>query len=68
MMSFGIQLTDEIIDRWKVVTNGGSLSESGYGLSETHTFDTINPVDRPKCGTQGIPNFETDIKIVDFDD
>jgi long-chain acyl-CoA synthetase len=66
--SFGIQLTDEIIDRWKAVTNGGRLSESGYGLTETHTFDTFMPIDRPKCGTQGIPNFETDIKIVDFDD
>jgi long-chain acyl-CoA synthetase len=66
--SFGIQLTDEITDRWKAVTNGGRLAESGYGLTETHTFDTFMPIDKPKCGTQGIPIYETDIKIADFDD
>jgi len=66
--SFGIQLTDEIIDRWEAATNGGRLAESSYGLTETHTFDTFMPLEKPKCGTQGIPNFETDIKIVDFDD
>jgi long-chain acyl-CoA synthetase len=65
--SFGIQLTDEIVEKWRVATNGGLLSEASYGLTETHTFDTFMPIDNPKCGTQGIPNFETEIKIVSFD-
>lgn len=66
--SFGIQLTDEIVEQWKDATDGGMLVEASYGLTETHTFDTFMPINRPKCGTQGIPVFETDIKIVEFDD
>ncbi len=66
--SFGIQLTDEIAAAWNDATGGGLLAEASYGLTETHTFDTFMPLDKPKYGTQGIPNFETDIKIVSFED
>lgn len=66
--SFGIQLTDEIAAAWKDATGGGLLVEASYGLTETHTFDSFMPLDRPKYGTTGIPNFETDIKIVSFED
>jgi long-chain acyl-CoA synthetase len=38
--SFGIALTDEISEAWKKVA-GSALAETSYGLTETHTADTI---------------------------
>jgi len=68
--SFGVQLTREIADRWKEATDGCLIVEAAYGLSETHTFDTFMPLDRPRyeLGCQGIPLPGVDIKIVSFDD
>ncbi|MFO7600385.1 MAG: AMP-binding protein [Candidatus Desulfacyla sp.] len=66
--SFGIFLTQEVADEWQKVTQGGVLVEAAYGLSETHTGDTFSPLDKPRIGSTGIPNYDTDIRIVDFDD
>lgn len=66
--SFGIALNEQIADTWKKVTKGGLMVEAAYGLSETHTFDTFSPLDKPRIGSVGIPNIGTDISIVDFDD
>jgi long-chain acyl-CoA synthetase len=66
--SFGVFLTQEIADRWSKITKGGCLVEVAYGLSETHTGDTFTPLDKPRIGSVGIPFYDTDFKIVDFDD
>ena len=66
--SFGIFLTEEISEAWRRATDGGILVEAAYGLSETHTGDTFSPLDKPRIGSTGIPIYETDLKIVDFDD
>jgi long-chain acyl-CoA synthetase len=66
--SFGIFLTQEVADEWRKVTKGGVLVEAAYGLSETHTGDTFSPLDKPRIGSTGIPIYDTDMKIVDFDD
>ncbi|MCP4719857.1 MAG: AMP-binding protein [Desulfobacteraceae bacterium] len=66
--SFGIFLTEEIAEKWRKVTDGCVLIEAAYGLSESHTGDTFSPLDKPRVGSVGIPNYETDLKIVDFDD
>lgn len=47
------------------MTGGCLLYEAAYGLSETHTGDTFMPSDAVKWGTQGIPTYETMIKVVD---
>jgi long-chain acyl-CoA synthetase len=66
--SFGIALNQQIADAWQTVTKGGLMVEAAYGLSETHTFDTFSPLDKPRIGSVGIPNIGTEIAIVDFDD
>ena len=66
--SFGIFLTEEVVENWRRVTEGGVIVEAAYGLSETHTGDTFSPLDKPRIGSVGIPHSGTDLKIVDFDD
>ena len=68
--SMGIQLTDEIADRWrKYIGAGAVITEASYGLTETHTGDTLMPVDRPvKWGSVGIPQYGEEFKIVSFED
>jgi long-chain acyl-CoA synthetase len=66
--SFGMILTDEIMESWRNFTHGGVMVEAAYGLSETHTGDTFSPLDKPRIGSVGIPQSGTDIKIMDFDD
>jgi len=68
--SFGVQLTEEIARRWKEDTGGCILAEAAYGLTETHTFDSFMPLDRPKYapGCQGIPIPGQNIKIVSWED
>ncbi|SDI14226.1 AMP-binding protein [Desulfosporosinus hippei] len=63
--SFGITLNQEIAQKWAEFTGGCGLCEGAYGLSETHTADTFMPSKAVKWGTQGIPNYETKIKIID---
>ena len=64
-ISFGVALTEEIVTAWKNFTHGSVIHESGWGLSETHTSDTYMPYDKGKYGSNGIPVFETDFRIID---
>ena len=64
--SFGIQLTEDMANKWREITKGGTLVEWAYGLSESHTMDTGTPIGYPKYGTCGRAVFEdTQIKILD---
>lgn len=65
--SFGIPLTKEISDAWRQLTKA-SLFEISYGLSETHTGDSLMPPDQIKFGSHGKPTFDTEIRIVSLDD
>ncbi len=65
--SFGIFLTEELVEAWRKATKGGILVEAAYGLSETHTCDTFSPLDKPRIGSVGIPIYDTDLRIMDFD-
>jgi long-chain acyl-CoA synthetase len=65
--SFGILLTDEISRAWRELT-GALLFEIAYGLSETHTADTLMPIEGIKFGSHGKPTFETKIRIVSLED
>ncbi|MGN7477160.1 class I adenylate-forming enzyme family protein [Solibacillus silvestris] len=64
--SFGIQLTKEISDKWESFT-GIPLMEFAYGMSETHTGNTMTPPDNIKYGANGKPPEGTEIKIVNTD-
>lgn len=64
--SFGIQVSEEISDEWQQTT-GVSLFEFAYGMSETHTGDSLMPPEAIKYGTVGKPTFDTKIKIVDLE-
>ena len=68
--SLGMQLTEEIADRWRVfLAENAEIAEHSYGLTETHTGDTFMPLDRPpKWGSVGIPAYGEEIKIVSFED
>jgi len=68
--SFGIQLTEEIAKRWKADTGGCLMVEAAYGLTETHTFDSFMPLNRPKYipGCQGIPIPGQNVRIVSWED
>jgi long-chain acyl-CoA synthetase len=64
-ISFGVALTEEIATAWKNFSGGSNVHESGWGLSETHTSDTYMPYDKNKIGSNGIPVFDSDYKIID---
>lgn len=64
--SGGAPIPLEILNRFKALT-GATLVE-GYGLSETISQVTINPVDHPKMGTVGIPVYDVDVRIVSLED
>lgn len=68
--SFSVQLTEDIVKHWTAGTGGCMLAEAAYGLTETYTFDTFMPLDRPKsaAGCQGIPIPGQQIKIVSWQD
>ncbi|MEM2134865.1 MAG: AMP-binding protein [Candidatus Jordarchaeaceae archaeon] len=59
----GAPLGQEVIKKYKEVT--GSDMIEGYGLSESISQVTVNPVDKPKYGSVGIPVFDVDAKVVD---
>ncbi|EKN70964.1 long-chain fatty-acid-CoA ligase [Neobacillus bataviensis LMG 21833] len=65
--SFGIPVTEQLANQWKELTKGCIMHEASYGLSETHTCDTFMPLNRIKWGSCGIPTFNTELKIVDFE-
>ena len=65
--SFGSQITESLSDQWKEQT-GQDFFEFAYGMSETHTADTMTPPDQIVWGSTGRPTFQTDIKITDPED
>src|SRR5437868_2354853 len=64
--SGGAPVPPAIARRWEEIT-GHKLIE-GYGLSETTAPTHINPPQRPKYGTVGLPLPLTQVRIVDLDD
>jgi len=68
--SLGITLTAEIADRWRnYIADDAQITEASYGLTETHTGDTLMPLDRPiKWGAMGIPQYGEEFKIVSFEE
>lgn len=66
--SFGIDLTEEICNKWTKLTRGSTMLEAGYGLSETHTFGLVMPLEHNVFGSHGTPIWDDCIiKIVDDD-
>jgi long-chain acyl-CoA synthetase len=63
--SFGVPLTQEIAKEWQRLTKGSPVWETGWGLSETHTADVYMPYDKVKFGSNGVPVYETDFRIID---
>lgn len=66
--SFVVALDEKISKQWEAFTKGCLLLEGAYGLSETHTLDTFCPRQKIKYGSMGIPGFDEEFKITDFDD
>lgn len=66
--SFVVSLDEKISKQWESFTKGCLLLEGAYGLSETHTLDTFCPRQKIKYGSMGIPSFDEEFKITDFDD
>jgi long-chain acyl-CoA synthetase len=58
-------LPPEVEEQFKVVT-GGQMLEA-YGLTETSPCATMDPIERPKANSIGVPLPDTDLKIVDLD-
>lgn len=65
--SFGVPLTERLAARWCGFSGGGRVYEAGYGLSETHSCDTIMPRDAVRWGSNGKPAPGVEIRIVDVD-
>ena len=65
--SFGITLTKPLSEQWAAFTGGCALFEAAYGLSETHTMDTVMPKDGVRWGTQGRPAPGVEVRILDPD-
>jgi acyl-CoA synthetase (AMP-forming)/AMP-acid ligase II len=64
VVSGGAPIPIKILEEFRNIT-GASLVE-GYGLSETISQVTTNPVDRPRYGSVGIPVINTLVKIMDL--
>lgn len=62
-ISGGMALTSDAAERWKQVT-GSDITE-GYGMTETSPVVTLNPIDRIKLGTIGMPVPGTLCKTID---
>jgi long-chain acyl-CoA synthetase len=56
-----------VAEKFHQVTGGANLVE-GYGLTETSPVTHVNPFDKPKHGTIGLPIPDTDCKIVSLED
>lgn len=66
MTSFGIPTTVDLERSWQAVAGPGSqVSEAGYGLTETHTFDSVMPPDAVHWGTNGTLLPGVQCRIVD---
>jgi long-chain acyl-CoA synthetase len=60
-------LPKAVADRFYEVTGGAKLVE-GFGLTECSPVTHVNPFEKPRPGTIGIPIPDTECKIVDPDD
>src|SRR5699024_2382329 len=65
--SFGMNVDEKLAEAWAELTDGCLLFEASYGLSETHTCDTMMPLDKVKFGTCGIATYDTEFRIVDLE-
>jgi len=65
-VSGGAPISLKIHREFKEIT-GASLAEF-YGLSETISLVTMNPLERPRLGSVGIPVMNTSVKIADLND
>jgi long-chain acyl-CoA synthetase len=63
--SFGVRTTPAMSRQWAQFSGGCEVTESAYGLTETHTFDAIMPRDAVRWETTGkiVPNVRC--RIVD---
>ena len=64
-VSAAAPLAPETQDQFQAVT-GGKLLQA-YGLTETSPAASIEPINRPKPHSIGLPMPDTDMKIVDLD-
>jgi long-chain acyl-CoA synthetase len=62
-VSAAAPLPPEVQERFEVIT-GGKMVEA-YGLTETSPAATMDPIDRPRAHSIGVPVPDTDLKIVD---
>jgi long-chain acyl-CoA synthetase len=60
-------LPQAVADRFREITEGAKLVE-GYGLTECSPVTHVNPFEKPRPGSIGIPIPDTDCRIVDLDD
>lgn len=65
--SFGAHIDQALSDRWQAAA-GVPLFEFAYGMSETHTADSMTSPDDIRYGTVGKPTFQTEIRICDPED
>jgi len=56
-------LAPETQEQFEAVT--GSIMLEAYGLTETSPAATMDPIDRPKASSIGVPLPDTELKIVD---
>jgi len=64
-VSAAAPLAPETQDQFQAVTGGKMLQ--AYGLTETSPCATMEPINRPKPHSIGVPLPDTDLKIVDAD-
>ena len=64
-VSAAAPLAPETQDRFQAATGGKMLQ--AYGLTETSPCASMEPIDRPKPHSIGVPLPDTDIKIVDLE-
>lgn len=65
--SFGTQIDEALSDSW-AAQSGVPLFEFAYGMSETHTGDTLMPPQAIRYGSVGKPTCETSVRICDPND
>jgi long-chain acyl-CoA synthetase len=63
VLSGGMPLTRDAANRWEKIT-GVPIAE-GYGLTETASATTCNPLQAIKLGTIGVPFSQTLVRVVD---
>ncbi|MBU2712367.1 AMP-binding protein [Zooshikella harenae] len=61
-LSGGMALQLDTAKRWQSIT-GCAICE-GYGMTETSPIVCVNPIQRPKIGTIGVPVPSTEVKLM----